>query len=125
MGDVGVLAGRVGDDEQVVPDIGDDEVVENAPALVGQHGVAHAAGREIADIARHQRLQRARPAVAANRELPHMRDIEQRSRAPRMQMLFDDPAGELDRHVIAGERRHSGAEGAVQIGQRCRPCGRN
>ena len=120
MGDVVLLARRVGDDEQVGADIGDDEVVENAARIVGQHRVAHAAGSEPRDVARHQRLERPYPVVAADRELSHMRNVEQRSGASRVQMLLDDAAGILDRHIVSGERRHPGAELPVQTGQRGR-----
>ena len=50
------------------------------PSLVGELGVALAAGREIDDVARHQRFERARDrlVVGADQErLAHVRDIEQ------------------------------------------------
>jgi hypothetical protein len=44
-----------------------------------------------------------------------MRDIEQARGAARVLMLAENAQGVLDRHVIAGERHHLGAELHMEI----------
>ena len=123
---VRLLRRRVDDQEQhaVLGRIGrarHHQVVEDAAVVVEQLRVALAAGREADDVARHQRLERARDrlVVGADEErLAHVRDVEQAGRAAHMIVLGDDAVGVLHRHVVAGERHHAGAARDMQRVQR-------
>ena len=58
MGDIGVLAGRVDNEEQVIADIRHHQVVRDPAVIVGEHRIAHPSWRESRDIARHKRFKR-------------------------------------------------------------------
>ena len=54
----------------------------------------------------------------AQADLPHVRNIEEPGLGAGMEMLGDDAAGVLHRHLIAGEGDHAGTARAVQIEKR-------
>ncbi len=51
MGEVGLPAAGVDDHVQAVLDPADDQIVEHAAVLVGEHGIAQPAGAEAGDVA--------------------------------------------------------------------------
>ena len=116
------LAGGVDHQEQMAAEIRHHQVVENAAAAGGELGVALPARRERHDILRHQPLQRQRgildPAgFRAQRDLAHMRDVEQAGGRSGMQMLPEHAGGILHRHGIAGERHHPAAAAGMEAVQ--------
>ncbi len=116
---VRLLAGGVHHQEQVFAEIRDHQVVEDAAARVGELGVALPSRRNSDDVLRHQPFQReARildPArLRSDRDLAHMRDVEQAGGVAGMQMLPEDARGVLHRHLIARERHHLAAERDMQ-----------
>ncbi len=60
MREIGLLAGGVDDDEEMVVEMGDHQVVENAAVVVGEEAVALAAFGEAEDIDRHEAFERER-----------------------------------------------------------------
>jgi hypothetical protein len=114
MGDVGRLAGRVDDQEEVIAAVGDHQVVENAARVVRKQRIARAPDTEPGDIARHKRFESGGSAVALQADLPHVRHIEQRGAGARMVVFGDDAGGILHRHLVAGELHELGAQLAVQ-----------
>jgi hypothetical protein len=117
MGDVGVLAGRIDDQKQVIPDIGDHQIVQNAARVIREHGVAHAARRETRDIARYQGLECRHPIIAPHTDLPHMRHIEDGGPGARMIVFRQDSRRILHRHFVSGKRHHLAALRNMQIVQ--------
>ncbi len=120
---VGLPACGVDDQQQVagaagVHAAGDDQVVEDAAGDVGEEGVALLAGREADDVGRHQRLERGVGAVAAQPQLAHVRDVEQRGRRAALAVLGEDAGGVAQRQLVAGKRHHARAERQVQGVQR-------
>ena len=104
-------------------EIGHHQIVENAPEIMGELGVALPSRRNAENILRHQPFQRQRgilePAgFRAQRDLAHMRDVEQAGRRAGMQVFPEHAGCELHRHLIAGERHHLAAAGRVQRVQR-------
>ena len=118
VGDVGVLAAGVDDEEQVVGAPRHHQVVEDAAGVVGEERVALLALGQADDVDRHQRLERGRGVVADQAQLAHVRDVEQRRRLAALAMLGEDAGRVRDRHVVAGERHHLRAELDVQRVQR-------
>jgi hypothetical protein len=112
--DVGVLARRVHDQEQVGLAPRDHQVVEDAAVGVGEEGVSLLAGDQVDDIDRHERFERARGVVADQAQLAHVRHVEQCCRLAAVLVLGNDAAGVVDRHLVAGELDHLGAEFEVQ-----------
>ncbi len=93
MGLVGVLAGGIDHQEQMIAEIRDHQVVENAATRVGELRVTLPSGRDRDHVLRHQPLQRlggilggVRDASGgrAQRDLAHMRDVEQAGRGAGM-----------------------------------------
>jgi len=127
MCEIGLLARRVDDEHQPILNARRHQIVEDAAPVVQQQRVAHLPRHQRLQIARDQRLQRARRLGTAQPDLTHMRNIEEAGLGAGVQVLGDDAARVLHRHLIAGERHHFGAARAVQLiqgraTQRC--CGR-
>ena len=83
------LAGGVDHQEQMVAEIRHHQVVENAAGVIGELRVALPTRRNRHDVLRHQPLQRQRgvldlAGLRPQRDLAHMRDIEQAGRAARV-----------------------------------------
>ena len=119
MRDVGVLAGGVDDEEEVVAAVGDHQVVEDAAGLVGEEGIALASFLQARDADRDQRLQGERgildpPRLRPDRHLAHMRDVEEAGGTPRVEVLLEDAGGILHRHRVAREGHHPPAEFLVE-----------
>ena len=76
------LAGGVDDQKQMVAEIRHHQIVENAAVCIGELRVALPSRRNRHDVLRHQPLQRQRRILdlagfGTQRELAHMRDVEQ------------------------------------------------
>jgi hypothetical protein len=109
-------------DHQVQPSVGawrpgDHQIVNDAALGVEQLGVTLTAGRETKDVGRAQTLERARGRRVVGPiepRLAHVRNVEQSGARARVQVFCEDARPVVDRHVVAGERRHPGAELDVQ-----------
>ena len=117
MGDVLVPAAGVDDDEKAVAGVADDQVVEDAAAFVGEDRVASLAELQPLDVAGHEALDGRRRLGSAERDLAHVRHVEEGRRGPALLVLGDDPARILDRHLPAGEGHHAGAQLTVKLEQ--------
>ena len=119
---IGLLAGGIDHQDQVIAGIGHHEIVEDAARFIGEEGIARAAGGKPGDIGGDDPLQRRREAAATRlrreAKLAHMGDVEQPRLAAGLQMLRQYAGGILHRHVIAGEGHHLGAELEMQIVER-------
>ena len=92
---VGLLARRIDDQHQVVALVRHHQVVEHAARGIGEHRVALPARGEPEHVAGHQRFERARCVLDASgsrtqRDLAHVRDVEQAGGGAGVQMLLDD-----------------------------------
>jgi hypothetical protein len=101
----------------VLPELVDDQVVDDSPALVGQQRVLGLAGREAVDIVRERALEQIARARPLHLELAHVRDVEDARVGPHGAVLRDD-ALVLDGHLPAGERHHPRPELDVPIVKR-------
>ncbi len=119
-GEIDGLARRVDDEPQDAVSAGGarhHQVVDDAARLVQKLGIALTAGREIDDVGGNERLEEsgeARVTGALDQRLAHMRHVEQPRRLAGMEMLRHHPGRKLDRHLVAGESGHAGAELDVQ-----------
>ena len=114
MGEIGVAAAGIDDQEQMIAGLADDQIVEDAAARVGELGVARPAGGQAHDVGRHQPLQRRRGLGAVEPDLAHVRDVEQGRRGAAVQVLGQDAGRVLHRHLPAGERHQTGAQLTMQ-----------
>ena len=89
----------------------DDQVVEDGAALVAANGVQRPPGLERSHVVRHQAVQGCAGAVALQKQLTHVRDVEEPHPRTHSQVLVLD-ALVLDRHLEAGE----GYEATAQRG---------
>ena len=117
MVNVGILAGCIDDQQQVIFAACDHQVVENATAIVEKQAVALLARLQFPDVAGDQPLQRRIGTIADQPHLAHVGDIEQPGRRARVGVLRHD-AFELHRHVITGKGHHAPAKCAVQVVER-------
>ena len=102
------LAGGVDDQKQMVAEIRHHQIVENAAVFIGELGVALPSRCNRHDVLRHQPLQRQRRILdlagfGTQRELAHMRDVEQPGVRSRMQVLLQHAGRVLHRHLVARE----------------------
>ena len=116
---VRLLAGGIHHHREMIVLMRHHDVVAHAAGIVGEQRVALASGRERKDVAGNERFERPRSILdaagaRAHRDLAHVRDVEQARRGAGVQMLGDDPAGILQRHLVAGERHHARAEAHMQ-----------
>ncbi len=121
--EIGILAGGVDDDEEVVAEMGDHQVVENAAVVIGEETVALATFRETEDIDGNERFQRKRgililAGLRLDDDLAHVGHVEEAGGGAGLQMFLHDAGRILHRHVIAGEGHHAGAERQMQRMQR-------
>ncbi len=122
MGEIGVLAGGVDDQQEVIARAGDHQIVEDAAGIVGELGVALLTGSQARDVAGDQRLERlggVLPRLGGQPHLTHVRDIEQPGGGARLRMLGEDAGRVLHRHLVASERHQTRAELAMQRVERC------
>jgi hypothetical protein len=114
------LAGGIDDEEQLLPGSifaltrNHHQVVEHAALLIGEQGVALLALGQPLDVHGHQGFERRSGAIAAQRHLPHVRNVEQPRALPGMQVLGQNALRILHRHGIAGKRHHARTELKVQ-----------
>ena len=90
------------------------QIVDDAAAIVGEDGVAHAAGTQADNIGGHEPLEFGGDIGAGEHDLPHMRDVEERGLGAGMKVLGDDARRILHGHVITGESRELRAEALMQ-----------
>ena len=121
--------GRVDDEQVLVVDeavqIG---VVDGAAALVGDDRVLRLADLEGGGVVGQDVLQEGQRVGAADEEAPHVGDVEQAGRPAGREVLGDDAAGVVERHLPAGEVDHAPAGRHVALVRApcagARPCGR-
>ena len=118
MGDVLVAAAGVDHDEQPVGAARDHQVVEDAAVVGGEERVALLEHPEVDDVDGDQRLQRRGGIVADQQHLAHVGHVEQAGLRAGVLVLGHHAGGVLDRHVVAGEGHHLGAEFDMQRVQR-------
>ncbi len=116
------LAGVARVDDQQPAVLGqaiEDHVVVRAATFVGEDVVACLTGLHVCDLVDRERLRPRPDVVAGDRELGHVREVEQPcSLAHRVVLL--EHAGILHRHLEAAERHHASAKRQVGIVQRGR-----
>ena len=89
------------------------QVVDDAAAFVQELGVALPARPEVEDVRGNERLEESGDACVVRpfkQRLAHVRHVKQTGCLAGVQMLSEDARRVLDRHVVAGERSHPGAE---------------
>ena len=89
------------------------------PRLVGDDRVLRLADVECGGVVGEHVLQEGQRVGAADHEAPHVRHVEQPRPAARGQVLADDAAGVLDRHLPAGEVDDLAAGRDVPFVERC------
>jgi hypothetical protein len=93
-----------------------DRTVVHEGALVGEErGVLHAARGERRDVIAGNAIHQGVPVGAGDLELAHMVDVEDANGGPDRGVLGENAGRVLDRHLVAGERHHLGAEGHVGV----------
>ena len=117
------LAGGVDHDEKMTAEIRHHQVVEQTPGGIGELRVALAAGGDAKNVLRHQPFQRQGGILdlagfRPQRDLAHMRDVEQAGTGASVQMFPEHAGCILHGHVIARERHHLAAAGCMQRMQR-------
>ena len=110
--DVAMLGRAVDDDVEILAAAGRHQIVDDPAVVVEQKRIfgLHV-GRGL-EVAGHQPLERRVGAAAVDQQLAHVADVEQAGILAGPQMLGDD-AFILDRHLIARERHHPPAAGAM------------
>ena len=98
---------------------GDHQIVEDSAARVGEKRISLATFAEPQHVDGNKLLkcERARPHIAAcgaQCDLPHVRHIEQPRCRAGVEVLLEDADRIMDRHLVAGERRHARAEFNMQ-----------
>ena len=88
------------------------QIIDDPAIFVEQHRIAQPPVFEREEVAREQGFERTIEVGAAEQQLPHVADVEQAGVGAGPQMLGHDPVI-LDRHVIARERDHPSAMGAM------------
>jgi hypothetical protein len=97
-----------------------DDVVDDRALLAAEQSVPSLPHFEAGDVARDQTIDRCARLRPIEVELAHVRQIEHARVLAHRAMLPDDP-GVLDRHLVARERHHARAEGAVLLVERRPP----
>ena len=114
-GEVGVFAGRVDHDVEIIGAAGEHEVVINAALGVHQEGIALLVDFQPVQVNRQQAFQAARNIRAADKKLPHMRHVEEPGVLACPQVFFYDAFSVLHRHRVAGEGDDFRAVGDVPV----------
>ena len=113
-GEVGRLARGVDDEKEPVSQARRHQIVDDAARFVEQERIAQPHRGETLDVAGGQRLQRRDGCGAREPDLAHMRDIEEAGLGAGMLMFGDNPRRVVDRHLVAGETHHAGAQPLVK-----------
>ena len=103
-GEVGLVIGRVGDDQvAIAAEAVGEEVVEHAALLVAEAGVLGAADLDLRHVVGEHALQEAQRARALDLDLAHVRDVEHPRMGPHRHVLLEDPLVK-HRHLPARKR---------------------
>ncbi len=113
------LAGRVDHQKQVVAEIGDHQVVEDAAGFVGEQRIALPAdgSARISCGTSHSSARAASsifPDFGRNAIWPIWETSNRPALARGVQMFLQHPGSVLHRHVVAGERHHFGPARQMQ-----------
>ena len=114
VGDVLVAAAGVDDHEQAVGAARHHQVVEDAAVVSGEERIALLEQAQVDDVDGHEGLERGGGVVAHQQHLAHVGDVEQAGLGAGVLVLGHHAGGVLDRHVVAGEGHHLGAQFEVQ-----------
>src|SRR5262245_25219499 len=113
------LTGRIDDKQQIVSEIGHHDVVKDPTLLARKEGIALSARRQARDVARDEAfkgesgiLDAARSRI--ERDLSHMRDVEQTGSSACMKMLLEYARRILNWHVVPSEGHHPRSQFLVQ-----------
>ena len=93
-------------------------VVHEAALVVQEARVDRLPVVGLAEVVGDERVGALQRPLAAELDLPHVRDVEQTGGVPHRLVLGHHP-GVLDRHVPAGEVDHPRPERAVSLVERC------
>ena len=96
----------------------DHQIVDHAAVLIEQKRITNGARLQILEFAGHQAFGARADIVAFERDLPHMRDVEQAAGGAGVQMFFYDAIGILHGHFEAGERHHFAVQADMQVVKR-------
>ena len=116
-GNISILAGRVHDQKQMIPAIGDHQVIFDPARVICEEAVTLTVFRQALHIHRHQRLKRLGGITAATdqNDLPHVADIKETGLFACMQVFFHHPQRIADRHIVSRELNDLCAQFDVQI----------
>ena len=89
---------------------GDDQVVEDTAAVIGEQAVARPTHSKPLQIHRHQGLQFTYRFGTRDLNLAHVGNIKQARMGPGVQVLGNNALGKLHRHGVTGERNHPGPQ---------------
>jgi hypothetical protein len=120
---VRILATCIDDKEEMIAPVRDHQIVEDAARRIGEKRIPLSPFAETQQIDRCQALERACHALAAGRpgadgELTHMRHIEETRCGTGVEMLFENAARKIDRHLVPRERAEASTELHVQVVKR-------
>ena len=106
----------------MVAEVRDHQVVENPACVICKLCVALPPRRNRDNVLGHQSLQCDRrildiAGLRSQRDLAHMRDVEQAGPVSRMQVLPKHAGRKLDGHLISRERNHLPAAAHMQLVQ--------
>ena len=120
------LAAGIDHQHQMIADIAHHQVVEDAAAVLGEQRIAHPPDGETLDVRGDDALERRAGVMArlgGEAKLAHVGYVEQARLGTDLEMLGDDAARVLHRHVIAGKGNHARAQLQVQLVERGLPQG--
>ena len=115
--DVAVLGRAVDDDVEIVAAAGGHQVVDDPAVLVEQQRISGFMSLSSLKSPGSTVSRRCVHGTAVDPELAHVADVEQAGILTRPKVLGHD-AFVLDRHLVAGERDHPAALGAVPLVKR-------
>src|SRR5262245_53371458 len=104
---------------KIVSEIGHHDVVKDPTLLVGQEGIALSARFQANHVARDELLKsdsgiRDGARSRIERDLSHMRDVEQTGSSARMKMLLEYAQRILNWHLVPSEGHHPRSQLLVQ-----------
>jgi len=115
---VGLAVGRVHDHQVALRAAAvDDQIFDDAALFVGQQLVLRLAAGDPIEIVREQALQSLVCPCAGDLEHAHMRGVEGAA-VDSYRLMLADQAFVEDRHLVAGEGDHAGAQSEMAIEQR-------
>src|SRR5262245_12237279 len=116
---ISFLTGCIDYKQQIVSEIGHHDVVKDPTLLVGQEGIALSARFQANHVARDDLLKsdsgiRDAARSRIERDLSHMRDVEQTGSSARMKMLLEYAQRILNWHLVPSEGHHPRSQLLVQ-----------